>query len=171
MEQELKNMENVIDAINPQLHKTKELRKFDGITIECMALDMVDRGVSAEEVKAVCDSLKLQPNTVEYRKDDDKLFIIQFPDFMPYYTDEQQEKMYKDTFMFLFENIKMKDPASATKSALIENIDSIVKHAITIYCRSNINQYKESFDTYYKNTKYRAKVNGIFLVSVEEFLG
>ena len=168
--EDLVNVENIIDVIRPKVKKVRDLRKFDGITIECTKNDGVDIDKAIGEIVEVCNELKLIPIATEKRKDDPDLFIIQFTELIPKYTDEQVQKMYKDTFMFLFDNVKMKDPSSATKSKLIENIDSFVKHAIMIYCRSNINQYKENFDTYYNNKKYRAKINGIYLESVEEFV-
>ena len=64
----------------------------------------------------------------------------------------------------------MKDPSAATKSKLIEGMESLVKHAIKTYCRSNINQYKESFEDYYNDKKYRTKINVIFLDSVDTFI-
>lgn len=168
--EDLVNIESIIDAIRPLSKQVKSFRKFDGITMECAKNETVTIDNAINEITALCTKLKVIPVATEKRKDDPNLFAVQFPELMPKYTDEQVEAMYKDTFMFLFNNVKMKDPESATKSKLIENIDSFVKHAIMTYCRSNINQYKESFDTYYTNKKYRAKVNGIFLATVEEFV-
>lgn len=168
--EELVNIENIIDALKPLTKQVKSFRKFDGITMECTKNEGTTVDKAINEMTALCTKLKLMPIATEVRKGDPDLFAVQFTELMPKYTNEQVVAMYKDTFMFLFNNIKMKDPASATKPMLIENMDSLVKHAIMIYCRSNINQYKENFDTYYTNTKYRAKINGIFLESVEEFI-
>ena len=168
--EELVNVESIIDAMRPLTKQVKNFRKFDGITIECTKNDTASIDSAINEIVAICNKLKLLPNATEKRKDDPNLFAVQFTELLPKYTEEQIEAMYNDTFMFLFNNVKMKDPESATKTKLIENIDSFVKHAIMIYCRSNINQYKENFDTYYNNKKYRAKVNGYFLASVEEFI-
>lgn len=164
----LKNIEGIIDAVKPMSKQVKEFRKFDGISMECTKLGSIDSAIN--EMKALCTKLKLVPFATEARKDDSNLFLVQFPDLIPEYSEDEVTKMYKDTFMFLFNNIKIKDPTAATKTKLIEGMDSLVKHAIKTYCRSNINQYKESFETYYNNKKYRVKINGIFLDSVEEFV-
>ena len=164
------NIEEIINAIRPLSKQVAEFRKLDGITIECGKGPTVEVDTAINEIKALCNKLKLLPVSIEKRKDDPMLFTVQFPELVPKYTDEQIENMYKDTFNFLFSNIKMKDPTALTKSKLIENMSRLTKHAITTYYRSNVNQYKESVEDYYNDKKYRAKIDGIFLVCVEEFL-
>ena len=80
------------------------------------------------------------------------------------------KSMYVNNFEFLLNNIKMKDPKSITRTKLIENMDRLTKHAITIYCRSNINQYKETVDDYLDNPKYRTKINGWYLEFIDIYL-
>ena len=164
------NIESIIEAVLPMSKQVKDVRKFDGISMECTKLSTASLENAINEIKAICNKLKLLPVATEKRKDDAELFLVQFPELLPKYSDEEVAKMYTDTFIFLFNNIKMKDPSAATKSKLIEGMESLVKHAIKTYCRSNINQYKESFEDYYNDKKYRTKINVIFLDSVDTFI-
>lgn len=164
------NVEEIINALEPLTQYIKSFRKIDGITIECESISLKFKDNAKNEVQALSKNLKLIPVSVQDSKLDEMLFAVQYPEFIPYYNSELVEKMYRDNFKFLIDNIKMKDPASATKSVLYENMDSITKHSITIYCKSNINMYKESVNDYLNDKKYRSMVNSIFVTFVEDYL-
>ena len=166
---EYRNIESIIVALDGKSKYVTNLRKFDGITIECTTTS--DKRENAmNEMQALSKKLGLMPVSVEARKDSADLFGLQYPDLKPLYTEAEVKRMYYDNFEFLFNNIKMKDPKSITRNILISNIDRLTKHAITTYCRSNINQYKESIDDYINNTKYRAKINGWYLEYIDIYL-
>lgn len=167
---DFENVEMIIDTLQIKSTQVNKFRKFDGITIECEIMEPVNIQNAINEVKAICTEIKAIPFSVEIRKDTVNMFAVQFPELMPHYSNEIITSMYKDDFTFLLNNIKMKDPSLINKPYLIEQMDSIVKHAMKIVCRSTINQYKDSFDNYYNNVKYRARINGIYLEFLEEYL-
>ena len=170
MDDGLVNIEGIINELQQRSKQVNSMRKFDGITIECEVDDEKNLKNAMSEVQVLSKQLNILPVSVEKRKGSNVLFGLQYPELIPHYTTEEVKKMYCDMFRFLFDNIKMKDPTKITKPILIENMDRLVKHAITNYCRSNINQYRETFDDYYKNAKYRAQINAIYLEFLEIYL-
>ena len=166
----LKNVEAVINKLKEYELAVSNYKKYDGITFECETTAPDIRNATSKIVQQKCVELGLAPVSIELRKDSDVLFGVQFPEMIPEYSNEEITKMYKDTFYFLFDNMKSTDPSSVTKPILIENMSRLTKHAITTYCRSNINQYKENAETYLNNSAYRAKIDGIFLESVDSYL-
>ena len=164
-----KNIESIIKVLEGKSIYVTQLRKLDGITIECTTtVDKIDNAMS--EMKAISKQLGLMPVATEIRKDSNNLFGLQYPELKPIYSEAEMKKMYNDNFEFLFDNIKMKDPKSINKTNLIENMEILTKHAINTYCRSNINQYKESVDDYINNPKYRTKINGWYLEFIDVYL-
>ena len=164
------NIEKVISVLKPQIKNVKGMRKFDGITIECEVDSSDKRENAINEMQALSKKIGMIPVATELRADSAILFAVQYPEFKPMYSEEEAKKMYDDNFEFLLNNIKMKDPKSITRTILIENMDKFTKHAITIYCKSNINQYKESVDDYLNNSKYRLKINGWYLEYIDIYL-
>lgn len=166
---EYRNIESIIKALEGQLKYVTYMRKLDGITIECTTT--ADKRENAmNEMQALSKKLGIVPVSVEIRRDNASLFAVQYPELKPLYTEDEMKKMYNDNFEFLFNNIKMKDPKSITKNILISNMDRLTKHAITTYCRSNINQYKGSINDYINNAKYRTKINGWYLEYIDVYL-
>jgi len=164
-----KNIEEIIKALDGQSKYVTNMRKYDGITIECTTTE--DKRENAmNEMQALSKRIGAIPVSAEARKDSKELFGIQYPELKPVYTEAEMIKMYEDNFKFLFDNIKMKDPKSLTKANLISNMDRLTKHAITTYCRSNINQYKESIEDYLNDHKYRLKINGWYLEYIDKYL-
>ena len=164
------NIESIIMALNSQTKYVVEFRKLDGITIECKAMSAKLRENAMNEMQALSRKIGIIQVATEPRADSDVLFGVQYPELVPVYTEDEMKSMYTDNFKFLLDNIKMKDPKSLTKTVLIENMDRLTKHSITTYCRSNINQYKESVDDYIKSTKYRSKINGWYLEYIDIYL-
>lgn len=164
-----RNIEEIIKVLDGKSKYVTKLRKFDGITIECTTGE--DKRENAmNEMQALSKKIGVIPVSTEARKDSKDLFGVQYPELKPIYTEDEMRKMYEDDFEFLFNNIKMKDPKSITRNNLISNMDRLTRHAITTYCRSNINQYKESVEDYISNSKYRTKINGWYLEFVDKYL-
>ena len=174
MEDEVKktftNIEGIIEFLREQTKNVNNMRKFDGITIECEVATADKRENAMNEMQALSNKYGIIPVAIEARADSSTLFGVQYPELKPIYSEEETRKMYEDTFEFLLNNIKMKDPKSVTKTILIENMDRLTKHAITVYCKSNINQYKETVDDYLNNSKYRTKINGWYLEFIDIYL-
>ena len=164
------NMESIIEAMRVQVTNVISMRKYDGITIECevSSPELIENGMN--EMQALSKKLGLVPVATEARKDSNTLFGVQYPEFKPIYSEDEMKSMYTANFKFVLDNIKMKDPKSITRTKLIENMDRLTKHAITIFCRSNINQYKESVNDYLDNAKYRTKINGWYLEFIDTYL-
>ena len=166
----LKNVEEIMVELKKLTTKVNQFRKFDGITIECDTSGLCNRDDAINETVALCKQLKAIPVASEKRQDDDNLFAIQFPEMTPVYSEELIDKFYTDDFKFLLDNVKMKDPTLINKTYLVEQMDVFVKHAMKIVCRSTINQYKDSFDNYYNNKKYRLRINTVYLDYVDVYL-
>ena len=164
------NIEGIIKFLKTQSKHTKNMRKFDGITIEAEVATADKRINAMNEMQALSKKYGIIPVAVEARADSDVLFGVQYPELRPVYSDEEVRKMYEDTFEFLLNNIKTKDPKSITRTILIENMERFTRHAIIVYCKSNINQYKETVDDYLNKSKYRTKINGWYLEYIDKYL-
>lgn len=158
-----KNVESIINALRPVARNIVDFRKLDGITIECKVAEPSKRDNAMNEIQAISKQLGVIPVAVELRNDSDVLFGAQYPDLVPEYTQAEVKQMYIDNFKFLFDNIKMKDPKSITKTNLIENMDRFIKHATMIYYKSNINQYKETLEDFTHTNRYKSELNGWYL--------
>lgn len=164
------NIESIIKLLKPQVKYVVTMRKLDGITMECSVLDPTTLDNAINEMQALSIKQGIQPISVEKDKNSDKAFAVQYPELLPIYTDEEMKKMYLDNFKFLFDNIKMKDPTKLTRTDLVSNMETLTAHAIKIYCKSNLNQYKSSAEEYLKSAEYRGKINGWYLIYMEEYL-
>lgn len=167
---EFKNIDEIIQELKNSSKLVNNFKKLNGITFECSVNNSMCREDAINEVQDLSKLMGILPVSIDANQDDDKLFGVQYPELVPIYTDVISHSMYNDNFKFLFDNLKMKDPSKVTKIILIENIDNLTKHAINIYCRSNINPYKEKVEDYLNNKQYRLKINGWYLEYIDEYL-
>ena len=112
----------------------------------------------------LCKELKNTPVAIELNEDRENVFIVQFPEMIPEYTDEQIEKMFTDTFKWLIDNFLTNSKnINFTKEQFALEKNMFVKHAIIIYYRSNVNQYKQKPEDYLNNLDFRNKIDNIYL--------
>lgn len=166
--EDLLNIDLIIKALDKKVEKIVRMRKLDGITIECSvkANTKVDTGI--KEANKLCKELKLLPIATEPNQAVSNIFALQFPELVPQYTEEDIERMYKDNFKWLLDNIHSND-TTITKQLIEDNKELLLKHAITIYYRSNVNQYKESIDDYLNKYEYRNKIGKLFDRYIDEY--
>ena len=164
----LDNVDVIIKAISPELKLVKAIVKYDGITIEFTSKD--ENYLDAmEEVKVVCKKFGLKCDDMEHNEEQIEKFILQFPNLVPHYTDEEIDKMYIDAYKWLLDDTFNNEP-SVTKQDVLNNKDNYVRQAITIYYRFNVNKYRETIDDYLGNKEYREKWTVRFVEYLDEYL-
>lgn len=163
-----KNMEQIITTLKKELAKTDEIRKYDGITIQIKARDNVDKVI--KQVEKFCADNKIINFIIEKNGEDPNIFILQLPEFIPEYTDKMIEKMYKENFKWLISNsLNSAMGTTITKNDVLNGTDRFVKHAITIFHKSNTNQYKVQLDTLLNDANKRYELNNLFRNYVEDY--
>lgn len=166
----LKNTDNIIKALKQDIKKIVKLTKFDGITIECSVQEgkKVDDGI--KEINKLCEKLELRPIATEKSKEKNNVFIVQFPELIPEYTEAQIKKMYNLSFKWLLDNLTINDKEhKVTPELLIKYKSLVVRKAIQIHCRSNINQYKEKLEDYLQDKKYIEKIDVLYYQFLETY--
>lgn len=164
----LNNMENIIEDIKRKSKYFDDILKYDGITIEFTCKSNVKREIVESDIKTYCKLNKLNVYTIEDNKEDTRKFILQFPDMVPAYTEDEVQKMYIANFKWLLDDT-MRNKPDITKTFILDNTVKYVKLAVTTYYRSNVNQYKEKLDDYLTNTLYRQKLNMLFMTYLDEY--
>lgn len=163
MENNLTNVESIIKELKCKVKGIDTMTKYDGITIICTKKYRYSFSNIQEQLNDICKELNLLPISLEQNEDDKSEFALQFPELKVEYTEDQITKMYKDNFKWLFDNVRSKKTEVIPgKQLLMESINVFVKQAISIYCRSNINPYKENIQDYLENVKYRADIEKLF---------
>lgn len=165
---DLRNMELIIKAIKSKSKSFKEIIKYDGITIEFACKAELDRAECECEIKNICGELNLKNYVIEDSKEFINKFILQFPDMVPVYTDDEIDNMYIANFKWLLDD-SLRNKPDLTKQYIIDHTPNFVKLAVTTYYRSNVNQYKEKLEDYLNNTKYRQRLNMLFITYLDEY--
>lgn len=163
-----RNVESIIKGIKDKLSYVETANKYDGITIEFKLYDETKSVEAKNQVEMVCKEYKLIPYSIEQHKLDNKKFIVQFPEMVPEYTNDEIEKMYIDSFKWLLADV-VGNKSDVTKEYIIKNIDKFINMAIKIYIRSNANQYKEDTKTKLNDIEYRKNLKALFLNCLEDY--
>lgn len=160
----LTNVDGIIKELKKKAKYLTSIEKLDGITIECSVAKTKKAEDKIEDVKAICKTLVPYQAAIELNEKFDNVFIIQFPELVPEYTDEEINKMYMDSFKWLVDNFKTNDAASNyTPELFMRQKDKFVKHAILIYYRSNTNQYRCKPEDLLNDKEYRTRIDSIFI--------
>lgn len=165
---DLSNIDLIIKELNKKVEKVIRIRKIDGITVECSVKSGSKSDTGIKEINKICKELKLLPISTEKNKDKENIFALQFPELVPEYSETEIEDMYKLNFKWLLDNINSND-ATITKHLIEENKEIFLKQSITMYYRSNVNQYKERLDDYLNNYDYRNKIEKLFNRYLDEY--
>lgn len=164
----LSNIDLIIKELNKKVEKVIRIRKIDGITVECSVKSGSKSDTGIKEINKICKELKLLPISTEKNKDKENIFALQFPELVPEYSETEIEDMYKLNFKWLLDNINSND-TTITKHLIEENREIFLKQSITMYYRSNVNQYKERLDDYLNNYDYRNKIEKLFNRYLDEY--
>lgn len=163
------NIENIIKLFKKQNTKIIKYSKYDGITVECFTPSDIDCKDDMTILANVLSSNNIQ-FSMERNGQNKNIFIVQFPELEPDYTQKQIEKMYKDIFKWLLDNVYENDTNNkVTKDLLLQYKDIYVKQAITMYYKSNYNQYKTSLNNLLNDNQYKIQVSNYFVLYLDEY--
>lgn len=165
---DLRNMELIIKAIADIAKTIDTIIKYDGITAEITNIEKKTREQCKKEITDICGELKLKQFILEDSKNFANKFILQFPDMLPVYTQEEIDQLYIANFKWLLDD-SLRNKPDLTKQFIIDHTPNFVKLAVTTYYRSNVNQYREKLEDYLNNTTYRQKLNILFLTYLDEY--
>lgn len=144
------NIESMLEDFKTKTKLIKEVRKYSGISIGCIYDKRASKDNVIKEIKQICNYFKLPSSSISTSILDANEMIVEFPDFIPEYTDEQIYKMYESNVIWLLDNAFKNDVQHLlTKSVLIEGAKIYAQHMGKMYYRSNINKYKLSFEDFY----------------------
>ena len=137
-----------IETIKKQIESEtfiEEMRIVDGISIECKIPDKKTYKQCQNELNKKCKSWNLLPVSYEQNEGDKKYFLIQFPELVPYYTEEQKYNMfYSSADYFITTNIELSKRSGVivTKKMLLDSVEKYVYEIVKLYYNSNVNKYK-----------------------------
>lgn len=163
------NIENIIKILKKENTNVIKYKKYDGITIECYTPSDIDCKDDMTKIANTLSKNNIQ-FSMERNEENKNIFITQFPELEPEYTEKQMEKMYKDIFEWLLDNVYENDMMKkVTKQLILQYKDIYVKQAIMMYYKSNYNQYKVKQMDLLNDNQYKIKVSDYFKKYVEEY--
>lgn len=165
-----KNIEEIIAYLLPLCKSVIKMEKYDGISIECYVPEKVKVSKGMKEITKICTDTELANNSMEENKEKANVFLLQFPNLNPKYSEEQIKDMYFKTFDLLLSNARSNKEIVVTKELLLKFKNVITKNAIEIFCKSNLNLYKENINNYINNPDYRYTIDMYFEEFVDGYL-
>ena len=157
-----------IEKIQKQIQEEtfiKETTLYDGISFECTIPEGKTFKQCKTELNKKCKELKLLPISTEQNKDNEKLFILQFPELVPYYTEEQIYLMrYRNLDYQIDTSIKSSAQigVKVTKQMLIDSIGIFVNECIRTFYNWNMNKYKVTLEELLKDLQLRQDTEKVF---------
>ena len=137
------NMEAIIKEVKKLCKVVIKMQKLDGITIECYVPKDVDINKGTTEIKNICRDLKLLPINIEKSEEKSNAFALQFPELDVIYNKSTNKKMVLDAYKWLLDTmIRNSTQKAITKQLLFTYKDTVIKRAMDIYYRANVNRYK-----------------------------
>ena len=97
---------------------------------------------------------------------------MELPEFEPYYTEEQNLKVYTDSINFLIEQVLRYAELSGitiTKTLLLNDSDIYVVESIKMYYKSFVNTYKAKLEDFTQNSEYRKNIKNLFTSIVNQY--
>lgn len=165
------NMEEVVKEFNKKL-KALNIIKYNGITIRATIPGKRKFETIKKELEYICNEYKLIPYSIEQIELYDERFIVtEFPEFEPYYTEEENLNMYKNSINYLLEQtIKNSEfiGQTVTKQMLLNDSMLFTTEAIKIYYKSNVNTYKVDIKEFLDNKEYVGNINKLTVVCINE---
>ena len=161
-----------IETIKKQLENDTFIKEYiivDGISLECKIPEKKTFKQCQTELNKKCKALGLLPISTELNQDDKKLFLLQFPELTPYYTEEHQYNIfYKSAEYFIKTSIELSKRAGTivTRKMLLDTIEKIVYEITKLCYNSNVNKYKVTLE----DLKNDAQLNNQIKLIVEEVI-
>lgn len=165
------NIENIIAQFKEDVNY--DMVKFDGISLEVTIPLGGEYDKISKEYNKLCKKYKLLPVSIHPNKVTDTLMLVEFPELEPYYTEEQNTKMYTDSINWLIQDyIKASSyqKIKVTKQMVLDSMDIFVSESMKMYFKSNMNQYKAEIEKFLINPVYRTPVEKLFREIVRTYI-
>lgn len=159
------NIEEVLKALEETELINKNPYKGNGISV------VVDK-TTKKSINEVFKILKLLPISITESKWDETKQVIELPEFEPYYTEEQNLKIYTDSINYLIETVIKSSEVTGvtvTKQLLIRDTTKNVTDSIKMYYRMFVNPYKVKLEDFTQNTGYLTSVKNLYLSIVNNY--
>lgn len=165
----IQNIDELIELVNKKVKGLKNIRKWDGISVECMVSDSAKIEKIKLKIQDICESNQLMPVSFENNEIDGSIFLFQLPDFEPVYTEEQIKKLYIELFNFLINNFLSHKDVDNSVQHLLDIHENMVKLAIKAFYRSNVNKYHVKESDLLDDVELRLRLNDLYKHVVMEF--
>lgn len=162
-----KTFDNIEEIIRTLLSETEltNVNKYNGISFTLPK-------ITKTKITEVLKPYKLLPVSTSTAKYDESLTIVELPEFEPYYTEEQNLKVYTDSINFLIEQALRYAELSGTtitKTLLLNDSDSYIVESIKMYYKSFVNTYKAKLEDFTQNSEYRKNIKNLFTSIVNQY--
>lgn len=164
----LDKVENIIKELKKKVTLCSEITKFDGITMLFKTKVNKTRDDAKLEVQEICKTLKLFPISIDDIEQDDLRFLVQLPDLVPNYSEEEIDKMFIYNFKWLLDDSTRNKP-DITRNFIFNNRETYVRLATTTYYRSNVNRYREKVEDYLGNEEFKKAKTDLFVKYLDEY--
>lgn len=169
--EELTNIDLIGKKIKKNIDSIKEVVKLDGITLEIEIKPKSDIATTYDKIREFCTENKLNPISIEENKEREKVFDLQFPEYINQFTDEEKEKLYIVNFKFLIDSLIKNDHNDKVDANLLRKTrDIAIERCLTIYYRSYANQYKEKIEDLLNNQELKHKMQELYFKFIEEYI-
>ena len=158
------NIENIKKGIEESTI-IKESTIYDGISIEVAIPPKKTFKQCKASIDRFCKNNNLIPVAYEERDDHKECFLVQFPELIPYYTEEQLYNMfYKSLDYLVSTNIELskRNGVIVTRKMLLESIEKYVYEVIKMYYNWNVNKYRVTLDQLENNVNLRSRIKEVF---------
>lgn len=163
--QTIDNIEELVKVLQQETELT-DANKYNGISLYTSAK------ITKTKATQILKQYKLLPVSLTTAKFDNKLTVIELPEFEPYYTEEQNLKIYTDSINYIIEtniqNSKIKG-IEVTKQLLLRDADIYVNTVIQMYYKSFVNTYKAKLTDFTMNNEYRISIKNLFVSIVNKY--
>lgn len=165
------NIEELLPLISKKIKGITNIRKWDGISVECTLSDLSKKDKIQDKIRSICTENEMAPVVFEDNEINNNIFLFQLPDFEPVYTIQQINGQYTELFKFLLDNFTSHKGVDTGLEHLLEIHDNMVKLAIQAYYRSNVNRYHTKESDMLEDIDLRVKLNDLYKQVVMEYKG
>lgn len=160
---DLRIIELIIKELKNNCKYILKFQKYDGISIECYVAEQDNIDLGIKEVKNICKKLKLNPIDIECNKEKTNLFLLQFPELLPKYTDKELQLLYEDNYKRLISDLKSNDINNKVDlNLIIKNKNIFIKQAMISFYNINTNRYKGTLQGFLNNKELWDKAEVYF---------
>lgn len=156
------NVNSIMDKLRNKTTNVKTFKVFDGITIQCVMNEQTTEEQLKTEMKniqSICKTLKLPSSVTDKNKFCDYIFLLQFPDLEPTYTDEELERMYKTNLIWMLDTSFHNDINNIMSvNTFKNNVEMLVTDLLRQHYESCVNKYKHTLKEIIQDKEQREKI-------------